>query len=142
MGKFVKALKKSESISKEPSPKPAPKRVAKTSAETVDALRLHITAPQEPALDPDAVQKYLGAYERPEEEGSDPVQVLIHNGRLAISVPEVDTVLELYPPDEEGKWRMRMNPTVAISFQEDEAGNVVSFTAHTPEGDFVRPRVE
>lgn len=49
MGKFVKALKKSESIGKEPSPKPAPKRVAKTSAETVDALRLHITTPQEPA---------------------------------------------------------------------------------------------
>jgi CubicO group peptidase (beta-lactamase class C family) len=100
------------------------------------------TAPEEPPLDLEAVQKVLGAYERPEEEGSDPVEVLIHNGHLAVKMPEVAVVLELYPPDEEGKWYFRLNPTVAISFQEDEDGNVVSFTAHSPEGDFVRPRVE
>jgi hypothetical protein len=100
------------------------------------------TAPEELPLDPDAVQKYLGAYDRPEEEGSDPVEVVIHNGRLAVKIPEVAVVLELYPPDEEGKWHMRLNPAVAISFQEDDNGNVVSFTSHSPEGDFVRPRVD
>jgi len=100
------------------------------------------TAPEEPPLDPEAVQKYLGAYERPEEQGSDPVQVLIHNGRLALKTPEVAVALELYPPDDDGKWTIRLNPVVSVSFQEDEAGNVKSFTAHTPEGDFVRPRVE
>jgi len=99
-------------------------------------------APEEPPLDLDVVRKYLGAYERPEEAGSDPVQVLIQNGHLAVKTPEVAVVLELYPPDEEGKWHVRLNPTLAISFQEDEDGNVISFTAHTPEGDFVRPRIE
>jgi CubicO group peptidase (beta-lactamase class C family) len=100
------------------------------------------TALEEPPLDLDAVQKYLGAYERPEEPGSDPVQVLIHEGRLAFKVPEAAVVLESYPPDKEGRWTFRLNPAVSASFQEDEQGNVISFTAHTPEGDFVRPRIE
>jgi len=100
------------------------------------------TAPEEPPLDLDAVQKYLGAYERPEEEGSDPVEVLIYDGHLAVKTPEVAVVLELYAPDGKGKWHFRLNPAVSISFQEDEEGNVISFTAHTPEGDFLRPRVE
>ena len=100
------------------------------------------SAPEEAPLDVEAAQKYLGLYERPEEEGSEPVEVLIQNGHLAISIPEAMAVLELYSPDEEGKWAMRLNPSVSISFQEDEDGNVVSFTSHSPEGDFVRPRVD
>ncbi len=100
------------------------------------------TAPEEPKLDLEAVRKYLGEYERPEEESGDTVEVLIHNGHLAVKTPEVSVVLELYPPDEEGRWTFRLNPAVSVSFQEDEEGNVISFTAHTPEGDFVRPRVE
>jgi CubicO group peptidase (beta-lactamase class C family) len=95
------------------------------------------TAPEEPPLDLGAVQKYLGEYERPEE--GDTVKVIIHNGHLSVKTA---VVLELYPPDEEGKWRFRLNPAVSISFQEDEESNVISFTTHTPEGDFVRPRVE
>jgi CubicO group peptidase (beta-lactamase class C family) len=98
------------------------------------------TAPEEPELDLEAVQKYLGEYERPEEGGT--VEVLIHNGHLGVRTPEVAVVLEMYPPDGEGKWTFRLNPAVSVSFQEDEEGNVISFTAHTPEGDFVRPRVE
>jgi hypothetical protein len=99
------------------------------------------TPPEEPPLDVTAVQKYLGHYDRPEEE-ADPVEVLIHNGHLAIEAPEAAVVLELYPPDEEGEWCLRLNPVVCVSFQEDEEGDVVSFTAHTPEGDYERPRVE
>jgi CubicO group peptidase (beta-lactamase class C family) len=96
-------------------------------------------APEEPPLDLEAVQKYLGEYERPEE--GDTVQVIIYNEHLSVKTPEVAVALELYSPDEEGKWHFRLNPSVAISFQEDEEGNVISFTAHTPEGDYVRPRV-
>jgi CubicO group peptidase (beta-lactamase class C family) len=99
------------------------------------------TVPEEPPLDLETVAKYLGKYERPEEEGSDPVEVLVHNGHLAIKTPEGSVVIELYPPDEAGKWTLRLNPTVSISFQEDDEGSVVSFTAHTPDGDFLRPRV-
>ncbi|MCP4212878.1 MAG: alpha/beta fold hydrolase [Halieaceae bacterium] len=99
-------------------------------------------APEEEPLDEESVQKYLGLYTRPEEEDSEPVEVLIHNSHLAIKIPEVAAVLELYPPDEVGRWAIRLNPAVTISFQEDEAGTVVSFTSYSPEGDFVRPRVE
>jgi CubicO group peptidase (beta-lactamase class C family)/predicted small lipoprotein YifL len=100
------------------------------------------SAPEEPPLDLDAVQKYLGKYERPEAEGSEPVEVLIENGHLAVKIPEVTVVVELYPPDEGDWWYFRLNPSVSISFQEDDAGNVISFTSHSPEGDLVRPRIE
>jgi len=99
------------------------------------------TAHEEPPLDVVGAQKYLGLYERPEEEGSEPVEVLIHNHHLAVKIPEVTVILELYAPGEDGKWAMRLTPSVSISFQEDEDGNVVSVTSHSPEGDFVRPRV-
>lgn len=99
-------------------------------------------APEESPLDMAAVQKVLGLYERPEKPGSDPVEVLIHNGHLALRMPEVTVVLELYPPDADGRWSFRLNPVVSISFQEDGDGNVVSFTSHSPEGDFVRPRMD
>jgi hypothetical protein len=100
------------------------------------------TPPEEPELDLAAVQEYLGEYEIPEAEESTTVEVLIHNNHLSVKVPSVAVALELYPPDAEGKWAMRLDPAVSISFQHDDDGRVVSFTSHTPEGDFVRPRVQ
>ncbi len=96
-------------------------------------------APPEPALDLATVQKYVGFYLVEEEEL---VEILIHDGRLAVKTPQAAVPLELYPPDEEGKWYLRLNPTVSISFQESEDDQVLSFTSHSPEGDFVRPRVD
>jgi CubicO group peptidase (beta-lactamase class C family) len=98
--------------------------------------------PKEPPLDVAAVEKYLGLYDRPEEPDAGPVEVLIHNDHLALKIPEAMVILELFPPDAEGRWIMRLNPSVAISFQEDDAGNVISFTAHTPEEEVVRPRLQ
>lgn len=95
-------------------------------------------AAPEPELDLAAVQKYVGTYLAEDER----VEILIHDGRLAVKIPQATVALELYPPDGEGKWYFRLNPSVAISFQESEDGKVVSFTSHSPEGDFVRPRVE
>ncbi len=97
------------------------------------------SAPQEPHLDVEAVQKYLGFY-RDEEAGHD-VEVIIHNGHLAFKIPGVEIPLELYPPDEEGWWALRLNPTMTVRFNEDETGRVVSYTARSPEGEAVRPRV-
>ncbi|MEW5825572.1 MAG: serine hydrolase [Candidatus Bipolaricaulota bacterium] len=97
-------------------------------------------APEEPPLDREAVQKYLGRYKRPEDGAT--IEVVIYNGHLGVVSPEVSAVLELFPPSEEGAWRFRLNPAVYISFQVGENGEVASFTAHTPEGDFVRPRSE
>jgi hypothetical protein len=100
------------------------------------------TAPEEVELDLAAVQKYLGEYEIPEATEESTVEVLIHNDHLSLRVPGVAVLVELYPPDEEGRWAMRLNPSVSISFQEDEDGTVVSFTSHSPEGDNVRPKVK
>jgi CubicO group peptidase (beta-lactamase class C family) len=97
-------------------------------------------APPEPELALEDVQKYLGIYYDPEEDHN--VEVVFQNGRLGIKVPDVLVILELYPPDEEGKWHLRLRPEIAISFNESEDGRVESFTSHTPEGDFVHPRVE
>lgn len=49
MGKFFEALKKSETLNRQPSPESAPKKVVTISPETVDALKLHTTATQGPA---------------------------------------------------------------------------------------------
>jgi hypothetical protein len=97
-------------------------------------------APSEPELALEDVQKYLGIYYEPEQDHN--VEVVFQNGRLGIKVPDVLVILELYPPDEEGKWHLRLNPEIAISFNESQDGLVESFTSHTPEGDFVQPRVE
>jgi len=97
-------------------------------------------APEDLPLDREAVQKYLGRYTRPEDGAT--IEVVIYNGHLGVVSPEVSAVLELFPPSEEGAWRFRLNPAVYISFQEGENGEVASLTAHTPEGDFVRPRSE
>jgi CubicO group peptidase (beta-lactamase class C family) len=98
------------------------------------------TAPPEPELDLEAVQEYLGFYRLEEDDRI--VEIVIHNGHLAIEVPGTVVPLELYAPDEEDKWALRLNPAVSISFQDSADGQIVSFTSHTPEGDFIRSRVE
>ena len=97
-------------------------------------------APPEPELDLEAVQGYLGSYR--DEEFERDVKVIIHNNHLAIKAPESSVIRELYPPDEEGKWYVRLDPTLAVSFNASEDGWIESLTVHTPDGDYVWPRVE
>ncbi len=98
------------------------------------------SAPPEPELDLEAVQGYLGSYR--DEAFERDVQVIIHNNHLAIKAPESSVVRELYPPDEEGKWYVRLDPTLAVSFNASDDGRIESLTVHTPDGDYVWPRVE
>jgi hypothetical protein len=122
---------------------------ARDEAGNVVAIRLHSSdqtfelprgeAPPEPELDLAAVQKYVGFYLR---EDGEKAEVLVHDGRLAIKIPESVVPLELYAPDEEGNWFFRLNPVLSVSFQESADGEALSFTSHTDEGDFVRPRVK
>ena len=89
---------------------------------------------------PEDMEKYIGFYQT--EDPNVTVEVLIHEGRLALNITGQPTLLELYPPDSEGKWYIRVNPTTAISFNESDDGGVVSFTAHLPDGTtFLRPRI-
>jgi CubicO group peptidase (beta-lactamase class C family) len=95
----------------------------------------------EPALDMKFAEKCVGTY-RVEEAGQN-VRVLIQNGRLALEVPGQPVALELYPPDEDGLWALRVNAMVRLRFDEDEDGRIVSFTVFMPDGtQAVRPRVE
>jgi CubicO group peptidase (beta-lactamase class C family) len=98
-------------------------------------------APEVAALDLSELQKYLGRYQT--EEPDVVVEVVIQNGKLALDVPGQPIKMELYPPDEEGKWYIRLSPQVAIAFNESEDGEVESFTAYLPDGTtLLRHRLE
>ncbi|MCK4871667.1 MAG: beta-lactamase family protein [Phycisphaerales bacterium] len=95
----------------------------------------------EPMIDLAQVKEYVGTYLV--EETGEHVQMLIHDGRLAVKTPDVMMPLDLYPPDESGLWSLRVNQSVKIRFDEDENGQVVSFTAIMPDGtELVRTRVD
>ena len=63
-----------------------------------------------------------------------PVEVLLRDGRLALRIPETPEPLDLYAPDEEGTWRVRMSQAVGIRFVEDD-GAVVAYVARGPGGE-------
>jgi hypothetical protein len=64
-------------------------------------------------------------------------------GSLALDIPGQPIELELYPSDEEGKGYMRVNPTVAVSFNETAEGGIDSLTLYLPDGStFTRPRID
>ncbi|MEX1344800.1 MAG: serine hydrolase domain-containing protein [Candidatus Limnocylindrales bacterium] len=86
----------------------------------------------EVALEPGAVEPYLGWYR---EEGSGrEVEVLLQEGRLAVRIPETLEPLELFPPDEDEVWRVRMSPAVGFEFIEED-GEVVAYVARGPGGE-------
>jgi hypothetical protein len=96
--------------------------------------------PEEEDGYPEDMEKYVGVYQT--EDPNVTVKVVIIEGRLALEIPGQPIALELYPPDEEGKWYMRLNPTVAVSFNETEDGRITSFTAHLPDGTtYLRERI-
>jgi hypothetical protein len=97
------------------------------------------TPPPEPELDLDAVEQYVGFYRG---EGGEEVEVLIQNGRLAFKIPDSPVPLELFPPDEEGRWYVRLNPVVSIAFNAAQDGRVESFTVYTPGEEEILVRVE
>ena len=115
----------------------------------VTAMRLHeagyvFELPRGPPPEesyPEDMEKYVGAYQT--EDPNVTMKVVIHDGRLALDIPGQPIELELYPPDEEGKWYMRVNPTVAVSFNETAEGGIDSLTLHLPDGaTFTRKRID
>jgi hypothetical protein len=118
------------------------------SSGAVTAMLLHLPsgtfelargeARPEPEVDIQAVLNYLGSYR--DEENNRTLAVVLYEGHLAVILPEATLPALLCGPDEQGRWAFCLNPTVSISFQEQD-GEVVSFTAHTPDGDIVRPRI-
>ena len=54
------------------------------------------------------------------------VEVVIQNGTLALDIPGQPVLLELFPPDDEGKWHFKLNPQLAIAFNESINGTIES----------------
>ena len=70
-------------------------------------------------------EPYLGEYIANFGQFQDTVfTVLVQNDRLAVDVPG-QQVFQLKEPDEEGKWYFAITNDVAISFERDEADNVI-----------------
>jgi CubicO group peptidase (beta-lactamase class C family) len=89
---------------------------------------------------PEDMEKYVGFYQT--EDPNITVEVLIYEGKLALNITGQPTLIELYPPDDSGKWYLRVNPTVAISFNQTEDDGVTSFIGHLPDGTtLLRPRI-
>jgi len=97
------------------------------------------TATTDEAAAEASLARYCGRYRAP-EAGLE-LEVVIHRGGLAVNVPGTG-LLEFDEPDDKGFRPLRLNPSIRIHFDEDPDGNVVSFTAHMPDGStLIRPRI-
>jgi CubicO group peptidase (beta-lactamase class C family) len=98
-------------------------------------------APAEDEGYPEDMEKYMGTYQT--EDPNVTMGVVIYDGRLALDIPGQPIELELYPPDEEGRWYLRANPTVAVSFSETDDGRIDSLVLHLPDGTtYTRKRID
>jgi len=85
-------------------------------------------------------EPYLGEYIANFGQFQDMVfTVLVQNGRLAVDVPG-QQVFELKDPDEEGKWYFAVTNDIAISFERDEADNVIGMKMYQAGMAFDLPR--
>ena len=97
--------------------------------------------PTEEDAYPVDMERYVGEYRT--EDPNITMKVVIVDGRLALDLPGQPISLELYPPDDEGRWYMRVNPTVAVSFNIGEDDEVDSLILHLPDGTaLTRPRID
>ena len=86
----------------------------------------------EAALGLEDVEPYLGWFR--EDASGREVEVLLQQGQLALRIPETPEPLALFPPADDGRWRVRMSPAVAIEFVE-EGEEVVAYVARGPGGE-------
>ena len=87
------------------------------------------------------MDKYVGSYKT--EDPNIIIKVIINNGRLSLNITGQSTLLDLYPPDDEGLWLMRFNPSIGIIFNESDEGKITSFISILPDGTkLVRSRIE
>jgi CubicO group peptidase (beta-lactamase class C family) len=89
----------------------------------------------------EAVEKYLGKYER--EEDKVVVEVRFKDGTLSIHVPTTKSDAELKLRADKKSWAIRTNPGLTVTFQEDKAGKVPTFTVESADGKKrVRKRID
>jgi CubicO group peptidase (beta-lactamase class C family) len=85
---------------------------------------------EKPEIDPAQFQKYLGSYRA---DTGLTITTFIQNQRLAIRV-QGTTVLDLHPPDSDGRWAARANAQIAVVFNESDKGEVTGLRFFRPGG--------
>ncbi|KAA3604963.1 MAG: hypothetical protein DWQ01_20375 [Planctomycetota bacterium] len=122
----------------------------KTESGLVEAMQLHqgdqsFTLPRgkaaaERKITEQEVADFLGFYHDP-EAGQD-VEMVLFKDQLAVKVPNMPAPLAFHPPDEENRWALKVNASVSIRFQRDQAGRVTGYRVFSPDGkEYWRPRV-
>lgn len=96
--------------------------------------------PEARAGDAEYLEPYLGRYIANFAAFSNEVfTILERDGGLALDIPsQMEFVLN--PPDEEGQWQFALTDEIEVSFERDEAGNVVALIIHQGGGEFEAPR--
>jgi CubicO group peptidase (beta-lactamase class C family) len=85
-------------------------------------------------------EPYLGDYIANFGQFQDIVfTVLVQNDRLAVDVPG-QQIFELKEPDQEGKWYFVISNEIAVSFERDEADNVIGMKMYQAGMTFDLPR--
>ncbi len=74
-------------------------------------------------IDPATLQQFLGTYRSQEPDLA--FEVKLSNQRLAVDVPG-ETLYELRPPDDDGRWVFRAIGLIAVSFTTTEDGQVTA----------------
>jgi CubicO group peptidase (beta-lactamase class C family) len=109
----------------------------------VQALRLHqsgwtfellrVGVELAPELTADEVAPLLGHYR---SDSGMVIEVLIHNGRLAVDVPE-QMIYDLELPDQNGVHRFRIHHDFSVSFERGKGGEVEALSMVHPGGEEV-----
>lgn len=117
-----------------------------TSATPLQALSTHLVADALLSASPDEegvvgdYTDYLGRYHADFGPFDDTFfRVLTRNDRLAVDVPG-QTVYELKPPDEAGKWYFALPQEIAVSFERNDAGAVIAMKMYQAGLTFELPR--
>lgn len=77
---------------------------------------------------PEQYRPYIGKYVIP--PGLAEMSVVFEGGNLILEIPSQQATIELLPPDDRGWWYFAGDAAAAISFVEDDSGNITKLRLH------------
>lgn len=98
------------------------------ASELVKEASADTAASEAPADTPEEHQPYTGRYVVP--PGVAEMYIVSREGKLLLEVPSQQEIIELLPPDEMGRRYFAIDEDAAISFVEDESGEVTKLRLH------------
>ncbi len=119
MGKFFEALKKSQTVHGQVSPEPPPKKVVKVTTQTLDALKLDITATPEPVeespLPLGRVDPHLACFLEPGSQAMESFKMLRAKILTRNSKSRPRTIMVTSPQPMDGKTMVATNLAISIA---------------------------